>query len=361
MEISKKGYKEYLRATQIEKLCNDLESDKKHQTLIKLCAKAFAQTELSESSGYEFYFAEPLLEQGPEKKGNHSFDLFLYNEKENRAIFIECKSSISDSKKILKEVEDSRDLILKKIDYLSDIVGTTLDPGRIEYVLCIFDRDSTKITMSHQSQSKKNKPKYDTNLIKLWIYKPRTQIVQLYLHHSHNNQALTDLLLKGFGEEKLKRQFEIPYCITTHPFRIIKLAIISDCYLKNLYNDECDDPKIIEISEIFDTLMRNISLGVSLDLKKSMVKEKLTRVLRYGIKYQLFKKIQGNQIRLTCRGTKIKIVIENIQNKFIENWIDEKTEKKAEKLVLEEFRKKGMLDQKTLFEKYNTRVNKSDR
>lgn len=337
---------------QKEKICNALDSDKKHHTLIKLCAKSFAQTKLSESSGYEFYFAEPLVEFGSKEKGNHSFDLFLYNERENRAIFVECKSSISEGKKILLEVQGSHGLVLKNLDYLSDIVGAALDPERIEYVLCVYDTDSSKIIDSLKGQSRKKNPKYDVNLIKLWIYRPRSEIVQLYAEHTHENQALTDLLLEGFGKEQLKCQFELPYCITTHPFRIIILAIITECYRANLYDNEDEDPKMIKKSDIFETMMKNISLGVPIEQKETMIREKLATVIEYGIKYKLFEEREGDKIHLTCRGRNIDVVLDNITSKFLERWIEEKSEIEAEKWALIEFRKTGLMDQKTLFEKY---------
>ena len=86
---------------QKEKICNALDSDKKHHTLIKLCAKSFAQTKLSESSGYEFYFAEPLVEFGSKEKGNHSFDLFLYNERKTGRYLSNVKVRSQKGKNII--------------------------------------------------------------------------------------------------------------------------------------------------------------------------------------------------------------------------------------------------------------------
>ena len=71
-----------------------MERDKQHQNLVKLCAKAFAQTDLSSKTGYEFYFTEPLTEFSEDQEGNKNFDLLLVNESEYTAIFIECKTSI---------------------------------------------------------------------------------------------------------------------------------------------------------------------------------------------------------------------------------------------------------------------------
>jgi hypothetical protein len=317
---------------------------------VKQCAKSFAQTDLSQRSGYEFYFAEPLIEFGSTKKGNHTFDLFLYNEGENRAIFVECKSSIADVRKTLKEVGLSRDLVLEKTDYLSEIIDIELDPDRFEYVLCINEKDKMKIIESMKAQGQKQHPKYDINLIKVWVYAPRSQLIQLLLECPHENSALNEMLQAGFGDQDLHRQYELPYCYSTNPYRLIQLAVIGECYRKNLFEEGIEDPKLIQKSAVLSTLTANISLGVSEEQKKQMVTEKLRTVLEYGKKYQLFDEAGADAIRLNCRGSRLHAVLENIDAKFIERWVDEKAGAEGERLALEDYRTSAMRSQATLSE-----------
>lgn len=317
---------------------------------MKQCAKSFAQTDLSQRSGYEFYFAEPLIEFGSTKKGNHTFDLFLYNEGENRAIFVECKSSIADVRKTLKEVGLSRDLVLEKTDYLSEIIDIELDPDRFEYVLCINEKDKMKIIESMKAQGQKQHPKYDINLIKVWVYAPRSQLIQLLLECPHENSALNEMLQAGFGDQDLHRQYELPYCYSTNPYRLIQLAVIGECYRKNLFEEGIEDPKLIQKSAVLSTLTANISLGVSEEQKKQMVTEKLRTVLEYGKKYQLFDEAGADAIRLNCRGSRLHAVLENIDAKFIERWVDEKAGAEGERLALEDYRTSAMRSQATLSE-----------
>lgn len=348
MDKLKEKYKAYSIPSARERIGDALEEDKKHHTLVKQCAKSFAQTNLSQRSGYEFYFAEPLIEFGSAKKGNHTFDLFLYNEGENRAIFVECKSSITDVRKTLKEVGLSRDLVLEKTDYLSDAIDIELDPNRFEYVLCINEKDKMKIIESMKAQGQKPHPKYDIGLIKVWVYAPRSQLIQLLLECSHENSALNEMLQAGFGDQDLHQQYELPYCYSTNPYRLIQLAIIGECYRKNLFEDGIEDPKIIQKSAVLSTLMNNVSLGVSEDQKKQMVTEKLRIVLEYGQKYQLFDEVDTDIIRLNCRGSRLRAVLENINAKFIDRWVDEKASAEGEKLALEDYRKNAMRNQSTL-------------
>jgi len=138
-----------------EKISNEIDNDKKHQEIVQLCAKSFADTDLAKATGYEFYFAEPLIEFGGEKKGNHSFDLLLYSESTHRAILISCKSSISDAKRVLIEFEKSKRLVKEKIEYLArECIGDDLELEDIEYVLCVYEKDEAKIIASLEGQEK---------------------------------------------------------------------------------------------------------------------------------------------------------------------------------------------------------------
>ncbi len=315
---------------------------------MKQCVKSFAQTDLSQRSGYEFYFAEPLIEFGSEKAGNHNFDLFLYNEDENRAIFVECKSSITNAKKTLREVGLARRLVLEKTDYLSETIGIDLDPDRFEYVLCINEKDTMKVVESIKAQGQKSQPKYDIDRIKIWVYAPRSQLIQLLLGCSHENPVLNEMLHAGFGDQNLRRQYELPYCYSTHPYRLIQLAIIGECYRENLFKEDIEDVKIIQKCAVLATLMANISLGASEDLKAQLVAEKLRSTLEYGQRYQLFDEIDAGAVRLNCRGTRLHAVLENIDAKFIAKWVDERASAEGERLALENYPKHIMREQSTL-------------
>ena len=158
------------------------------------------------------------------------------------------------------------------------------------------------------------------------------------------------MLQAGFGDQDLHQQYELPYCYSTNPYRLIQLAIIGECYRKNLFDDGIEDPKLIQKSAVLSTLMANISLGVSDDRKARMVTEKLRTVLEYGQKYQLFDEVDADAIRLNCRGSRLRAVLENIEAKFIERWVDEKAGAEGERLALEDYRTSAMRDQSTLSE-----------
>lgn len=324
----------------VERVNNEIDTDKKHQEIVRLCAKSFADTDLAKKTGYEFYFAEPLIEFGHEKAGNKSFDLLLYNESTHHAIFISCKSSVSDVKKALSDIQDARALVEEKIQYLvSDCIGDQLTVDDIEYVLCVHEKDSQKIIDSLQSKKMKLGKKTEIQEPILWIYYPRTDIIQIHADHAHKNPQLTEMLLTGAGQDDDKSRFDLPYCSTSHPYRILQMAVVGDCYAKQKAEDHTD-PKIINRNTLMGTLMRNISLGASPEKKKRIVQEKMDEVIQYGKKYEVLTSLDDQSFKLNCRGDHINTVKKSFEEKFITNWSTMRAKEEAEKKAIEEITKK---------------------
>jgi predicted helicase len=133
------------------------------------------------------------------------------------------------------------------------------------------------IIESLKGQSKRGSEfSYDPEQVKLWIYRPMSKIMQLHLSHIHSNLELTKMLLTGFDEKSSKSRFELPYSYSSHHYTILQLAVIGDCYRKNLLDQFIDDPKIIKVDEISATLERNLSLGMLPERKKELIKEKVS-------------------------------------------------------------------------------------
>jgi len=336
-----------------ERINNDILTDQAHQDIVRLCAKSFANTEITKITGYEFYFAEPLIEFGSEEKGNCSFDLLLYNETSHQAILISCKSSISEAKKALIEIQDAKKLVAEKICYLSECIGDSLGIEDIEYVLCVYDKDSAKIldTLKGQSKKPKKSQKYDPDEIILWIYRPRSDIIQLFHEHTHKNPQLTELLLSGAGQSDHGNRFDLPCCYSSHPYRILKMVIVGDCYAKQFSTGDNGDPKIIKHSTILSTLMRYVSLGAPDEVKRQLIERKMHEVIQYGKKYDVLTTVDENSSRLNCRGDYIKTVAKSLEEKLISEWSFLKAKEEATKKVIEETSKKQY--PKTLFDYYS--------
>jgi len=342
-----KGFVEYFKPAVLERINNELDNDRRHQNLIKFCAKAFAKTDLALRSGYEFYFTEPLIEFCSSHEGSSCFDILLFNEFSRSAIIIECKTSIpSSTKSTMRGIEKSIKHVQSKLDYLSDIIGIQMDSEKIEYVLCVYDKDSSKVIESMKGQSKRGcESSYNPEQVKLWIYRPISKIMQLHLNHIHNNPELTQMLLAGFDEKSSKSRFELPYSYSSHHYTILQLAIIGDCYRKNLLDQFIDDPKIIKLDDISATLERNLSLGMLPERKKELINEKVECIIKYGERYKLIEKFSDNEIRLICVGNRIDLVSKNIRDKFFKNWVEEKSNEMGKEKALEEYKRKAGIKQ----------------
>ncbi len=267
-----------------------------------------------------------------------------------RQFLFSCKSSISEAKKALIEIQNAKKLVAEKIDYLSECIGDDLDIENIEYVLCVYDKDSSKIldTLKGQSKKPKKSQKYDPDEIILWIYRPRSDIIQLHHEHTHKNPQLTELLLTGAGQSDHGNRFDLPCCYSSHPYRILKMVVVGDCYAKQFSIGNNGDPKIIKHSTFLAALMRYISLGAPDEVKKQLIESKMDQVIQYGKKYDLLTTVDENSFRLNCRGDYIKTVAKSLEEKLIAEWSYLKAKEEATKKVIEEISKKQY--PKTLFD-----------
>lgn len=340
MDRLKVDWKRNLKLSLERNLKAILETHDRHQLLITACAKAFADTSLSEKTGYQFYFVEPLIEKSSEKKDNCIFDVVIYNPSDCSAIFIECKSSSKNSCGSVKQIEKAKQLVLDNVDYLTKKIGLTLDPSKIEFVECVFFEDSYEIAhkiASQDSQTKENAEKLPTE-IKVWEYFQGTQEIGLCKGHQHRDPQLTAMLSNRYGNEDLRNQFEVPYYLNLHPFYIIINILLGCCYIENLNNDSITDKKKISRNQIFKHLLENAYFGLNPTEIKVTLKKLTERIIKFGIDCDLFEEIDPDHIRIKCQGTKLKSVKENLTKKYFENWTDCKSEERAKIQALDDIK-----------------------
>jgi len=339
MERLKEAWKSNLKVNLKRNLQSIIETNNNHHQLIKACAKAFADTSLSKKTGYQFYFLEPLIEKSAEKKNNCIFDLVIYNESDQSAIFIECKSSVKDSCGNISQIKDAKRLVLENIEYFSKKLDLDLDPNKIEFVECVYFEDSCKIARSVASQESQSREKKDDIVsidIKVWEYLPGTEEIHLCNGHQHHNQILTEMLSERYGGDDLSGQFDVPYYLNLHLFLTMINIVLGYCYLENLSDDRVDDKKRISRNQIFKALFENAYFG----LNKTEIKENLTkimeRLIKFGVDCDLFEIIDSEYIRLKCQGLQLKVVIEHLTKKYYENWADCKSEERAKIQALQD-------------------------
>jgi len=309
---------------------------------MKLCGKAFLDTPLSINSGYEFYFPEPLIDLNVDLSVNPIFDLLLFNSKEKRTILIECKSSIGQHPKFLSQIKKAKEFLEKNIGHLSEIIGSKLDVKKIEYVLCVYSRDKDKVINSINSHSNKGL-NADKDLFKLWYFMPKNQELRLYDGHKHQNKFLSDALKRGFSFNDYRNQLELPFYSNMHNFKVINNIILGYCYNFNRRDESIEEPKNIKYDQIYKTIEENASYGLLKDdaiTKTKLISQKIGQVLDYGRKYDLFDVDEKNNIKLKCYGKELKVVIANIEEKFISNWANFEAEASAKKHAFSDYQLK---------------------
>lgn len=327
----KERWKKDFTLIKTEIVRKEIDTDERHHQLILSCAKAFAETSLSRKTGYEFLFTEPLIEFSSEQNGACLFDLLIFSEAKNSAIFIECKSSVGNVRETMNQITRAKEHVIEKIDHLSEIIGCELEDDSIECVLCVPFLESPKITQAVRAQSRKSvsSKKYDPNFVKLWEYMPGSETIRLNGDWEHEDAKLSNILLAGYGNGELRNQYDLPFYFNMHPFRVIKNIMVGYCYVANRLDERNRDPKTIKESDIFQTLMDNASCGMNSDTKEELVLQKLNNVIKYGTCCDLLETIDEERIKLKCQGTKHQTVIRNIEEKYINNWSDYKAEMAA--------------------------------
>lgn len=339
----KEDWKSNLKINKKRTLEKILEIENSHHQLIKTCAKAFANTSLSERSGYTFYFVEPLIEKSSKKKGNCIFDLVLYSRSESSAIFIECKSSSKNSCGSIQQIKDAKKLILDNIEYFAEKSGFDLDPSKIEFVECVYFEDSYEIahTVASQEQNKSNNSERLPEDIKVWEFFQGTEEIRLCNGHRHQNVELTTMLSNRYGGNNVREQFDVPYYLNLHPFFILINIVVTYCYRENLYNDNIIDKnkKVISKNHIYQHLIGNAFFALNQTEIKTELTKLIDRIIKFGIDCDLFEIVDPDHIRIKCQGSKLKIVTENLTKKYLDNWADCKSEERAKYEALEDMKK----------------------
>jgi hypothetical protein len=147
----------------LNRINEEISTEQNHLQLVRLCASAFSSgSKIATETGYEFQCAEPLIEFSSEKKGNSSFDLLIFNESSNRAIFVECKSSISNVNEVYAQISESKEHVKDRLPYISDRIEGDLQFENCEFVLCATDTAAQKVIQSITQKQKKERPSIST-------------------------------------------------------------------------------------------------------------------------------------------------------------------------------------------------------
>jgi hypothetical protein len=146
--------------------------------------------------------------------------------------------------------------------------------------------------------------------------------MQLSPECNHQDARLSDLLTLGTKGDFDGIRIDLPYCLTTNPFIIIREAVIGQCYSIQyaMRRQNIRDPKVIDLNLLMGQMTKSISLCATPSKKIQLVKNKMDEVISYGEEFELFSDVTEENFRINCRGERPDKVKDSLEKKFYENW-----------------------------------------
>lgn len=337
---------EYYLPREKDNLISTMQTHKEHDDLINSCAQILADTELSQNSGYKFYFTDPLIEKAEDEIGNRVFDLLFYNNRENSLILVECKTSVEGKpKKIFSQLSEQIENIERNIGYLEEQIDDKIDSEKIEYVVLTPRVYCEKIEEALKNQEKEplsERSIKNPEAIKVWNHLRSEGKIQMQIHSKHHNKELMDALHRGVPIiTHLNSKFDIPITKESHPYRIIEYILLENRYNRRVEED-IENRKIFRESEFVEEMEQRLILGVNKDEKRQIVEQKVRKIISHGLEYNIFESIDTieGKYRIMCKGEKLNTIKFNLFEKYHENWATKKAGENAKKQTMVEHRSK---------------------
>ncbi|MFB6213665.1 MAG: hypothetical protein ABEJ07_03845 [Candidatus Nanohaloarchaea archaeon] len=301
-----------------------LEDDGFHMEMIQSVAAAFLKgSDISEETGYNFLFTEPLVE-----KGEKNFDVLIYNTESNSAVFVECKSSISDRSMngVLEDTEQAIEAVEEHEEYLERQIGDDIDHKG--FVLMTSASDIQKL----KDRDWEFNGGDDTCLWYIDIFKQKKILLERS-KGSHNHKKLAEKMKNGIVVDD--RRIDIKLIYNTNNYRAIKKVLID--ILRDNQKMEREDPKEFDKERLAETLTDMVKMGTS-DVDELMV-EKAENLEEIAKKCEVIK--EGNELdyRIVSSYSKVKGIRKDIESKLINNIASERAEEDARERAVERFKK----------------------
>lgn len=302
-----------------------------------ICASAFGpESELADTTGYQFLFAEPLVELGVK-----NFDVLIYHAEENRTILVECKSGLRDPGTTIEEMREARNDLHDNRDHLEEALGGDL--GFVEYVLCV---PSTQTNRAIQHIEQRDDDAFlddDRNdPMLLWeVNKFDRQTLQLVTRittredpeNQHGDHELTDNLTTGVEVDDA----EVTYrgYPSSHILRLSEEGLV-----KVMMDRRAADEPILEFQkdelETFFSDPTHIPHYDAEDLATDLADNVVTR----GTDLGLLRRDDEDDglIHIDLGVEKIRSVKDAYHEEFLDRSAEENARAEAERQALEEFR-----------------------
>ncbi|MFO8052154.1 MAG: hypothetical protein R6V01_10740 [Thermoplasmatota archaeon] len=336
-------YKQYLEEeipSLEDRIREILGSYEDHLELVRSVASCFLPgTELSNDTGYEFRFTEPLSE-----KDVKNFDMLITERKSGRVLFVESKTFTgSVTTDLLKDrfVENRKrmQVVEKDIQTLSEKVGHPIDKDSIEVAMIVDIVHLDDIMREYHRMNVDNRYKP----IIFYLDKIEGTLNMAEGFHLYNEE-LEKRLVDGIQVHEMGSIINIPCLISDHPFQVLRNVIINDPSTSITKNNMM--LKDFSMDEIRSGLEK-IPLGCSRIERKRIIEETASNVINHNLKYFIISKKDGEKTRyhLLCKGNRRSVIDRELHEKYVRNWSIYKADIRARERVEEEYRKYKKLDE----------------
>jgi hypothetical protein len=341
-EILDKVLEEETRKKQKE-ILNSMERDQKHLELVNFCANFFVSGQpIPEKTGYYLTLVEPLYPLGVK-----NFDLGIFRLENSSLILVECKSSVSDYKKLMADLKKAIDTTNRMKKDLENILGNKI-AAPIEFVLCLPAVDANE---AYNETVKNNIP------VCVWA---ASQFEGKLKHFNNRQNAQSEMLAgrlhrDGNLSSQLSRGVESK-CRAIRPIAILPsshmctlLVYVSELiYMVTKVAKKTGD---FMYSDIFTILKKELGRMTSLsDENLVELAEKMFEVaLRKGIFQDLSEdvsELKRKIFQISGRKTSAEAIRKNVEDTYV----DHNAKEKAKITAIESYRIKTKTPDITSFD-----------
>lgn len=307
-----------------DEIFSSIEDDGFHMEMIKSVSSAFIpDSEVSKETGYNFLFTEPLVE-----KGVKNFDVLLYNTESGSAVFIECKSSISDRSinGVLEDTEEAIEAVQENKGYLERQIG-----DQIKHTGFVIMTRATDI-----QSIKEREWNFENNESTFLWYIDVFQDKRIMIERSkgtHDHKRLAEKMKKGISVDDRRVDIELIY--NTNNYRALKKVLI-DILFENRKKG-VDDHKEFDEERIAETLNDMIQMGAS--NKDDLIVDKAKDLEEIAQKCGVIKEGNERDYRIVSSYSKVKGIKEDIKNKVVDTIADQRADRDARERAVKRFRK----------------------
>lgn len=313
-------------------LLEHIEMDQKHLEILNFCANFFVPGQLlPDKTGYFLVLVEPLYSLRIK-----NFDLGIFRKENASLILTECKSSISDPKELVDDLNGAIRATNERKDELEKVLGNKIaDP--IEFALClpaVYANDVYKKILKTQTPVCVWAADLWNRKMKLFTSQEDTKI-EIQSGRLHRDGPLNSLLGRGV-ESTLRAIRSIPILPSSHMCTLL-VYVSTLTYLETkVHRKDCE----FQYSDVFSILTRE--MGRLTDLSDQDFKNLTTNILKTGHRKGIFKDLTDDVLELprkifqiSGRRTNAEAVRRNVE----ETYVDHNAHEKARSESLSQYKK----------------------